>query len=65
MDILVILKKLKRYVININYILIEDCAEAIGSKINGVKIGTFSDISIFSFYGNKTITTGEGRNGLF
>ncbi len=40
--------------------LIEDCAEAIGSKYNGRYVGTFGDVSTFSFYGNKTITTGEG-----
>ena len=40
--------------------LIEDCAEAIGSKFEGQMVGTFGDISTFSFYGNKTITTGEG-----
>jgi perosamine synthetase len=40
--------------------LIEDCAEAIGSKYNGQHVGTFGDVATFSFYGNKTITTGEG-----
>jgi perosamine synthetase len=40
--------------------LIEDCAEAIGSKYQGRHVGTFGDIATFSFYGNKTITTGEG-----
>jgi perosamine synthetase len=40
--------------------LIEDCAEAIGSLYNGKHVGTFGDISTFSFFGNKTITTGEG-----
>ena len=40
--------------------LIEDCAEAIGTTFNGKKVGTFGDISAFSFFGNKTITTGEG-----
>ena len=40
--------------------LIEDCAEAIGSKYEGIHVGTFGDIATFSFYGNKTITTGEG-----
>lgn len=40
--------------------LIEDCAEAIGSKYKGKNVGTFGDISTFSFFGNKTITTGEG-----
>jgi len=40
--------------------VIEDCAEAFGSKYKGKYVGTFGDISTFSFFGNKTITTGEG-----
>lgn len=43
-----------------NLFLIEDCAEAIGSKYKGKYVGTFGDVATFSFYGNKTITTGEG-----
>jgi perosamine synthetase len=43
-----------------NIFLIEDCAEAIGTMYNGKHVGTFGDISTFSFFGNKTITTGEG-----
>lgn len=40
--------------------LIEDCAESIGSKYKGINAGTFGNIAAFSFFGNKTITTGEG-----
>jgi perosamine synthetase len=40
--------------------LIEDCAEAIGTMYKNRYVGTFGDISTFSFFGNKTITTGEG-----
>lgn len=40
--------------------LIEDCAEAIGTRLDGKHVGTFGDIATFSFFGNKTITTGEG-----
>ncbi len=40
--------------------IIEDVAEAFGSKYNGVYAGNFGDIATFSFFGNKTITTGEG-----
>lgn len=40
--------------------LIEDCAEAFGSSVNDKHVGTFGDIGTFSFFGNKTITTGEG-----
>lgn len=40
--------------------LIEDVAEAFGSQYKGRYAGTFGDIATFSFFGNKTITTGEG-----
>jgi len=40
--------------------LIEDAAEVHGQTYHGKKCGSFGDISIFSFYPNKHITTGEG-----
>lgn len=40
--------------------VVEDAAEAIGTRINGRHVGTFGDIGVFSFFANKTITTGEG-----
>jgi perosamine synthetase len=40
--------------------LIEDCAESFGSRYQERHPGTFGDIATFSFFGNKTITTGEG-----
>lgn len=40
--------------------VIEDCAEAFGTLYKGKHVGSFSDISTYSFFGNKTITTGEG-----
>lgn len=40
--------------------LIEDAAEMHGQTYKGRKCGSFGDISIFSFYPNKHITTGEG-----
>jgi len=43
-----------------NLYVIEDAAEAHGAEYNNKKIGSFGDISCFSFYGNKIITTGEG-----
>jgi len=43
-----------------NLLLIEDAAEALGSSINGKKVGSTADASIFSFCGNKVLTTGEG-----
>ena len=43
-----------------NLTLIEDAAEGLGSTIAGKKVGSLSDSSIFSFCGNKVLTTGEG-----
>jgi perosamine synthetase len=43
-----------------NLFLIEDCAEALGSRFTNMHVGNFGHISTFSFFGNKTITTGEG-----
>ncbi|MEO8581497.1 MAG: DegT/DnrJ/EryC1/StrS family aminotransferase [Patescibacteria group bacterium] len=40
--------------------LIEDAAEAHGAEYKGKKVGSFGDVSCFSFYANKLITTGEG-----
>ncbi|HEY5536028.1 MAG TPA: aminotransferase class I/II-fold pyridoxal phosphate-dependent enzyme [Ignavibacteria bacterium] len=40
--------------------VIEDAAEALGSKYNGKACGTFGDIGILSFNGNKIITTSGG-----
>jgi perosamine synthetase len=40
--------------------IIEDVAEAFGSRYRGRSTGTFGDVAAFSFFGNKTITTGEG-----
>lgn len=43
-----------------NLSVVEDAAEAFGTYYKGKHVGTFGDIATFSFYGNKTITTGEG-----
>ncbi len=43
-----------------NLKVIEDAAEMHGQTYNGRPCGSFGDISIFSFYPNKHITTGEG-----
>jgi dTDP-4-amino-4,6-dideoxygalactose transaminase len=40
--------------------IIEDSAEALGSSYKGQKCGTFGDIGVFSFNGNKIITTSGG-----
>ncbi|MCE2732425.1 MAG: aminotransferase class I/II-fold pyridoxal phosphate-dependent enzyme [Flammeovirgaceae bacterium] len=41
-------------------ILIEDAAEALGAKVNDQHLGTFGDFGIYSFNGNKIITTSGG-----
>lgn len=55
-DINPILELAKKY----NLKIIEDAAEMHGQTYNGKMCGSFGDISIFSFYPNKLITTGEG-----
>ena len=52
-EILKICKKYKIY-------LIEDAAEVLGLKYKNKMCGSFGDISTFSFYANKQLTTGEG-----
>ena len=52
--------KLREICDKYNLFLIEDAAESLGSEIDGVMSGSFGDISTLSFFGNKTITTGEG-----
>lgn len=43
-----------------NLWVIEDAAEAHGAEILGQKVGSFGQCAIFSFYGSKIVTTGEG-----
>ena len=43
-----------------NVAVIEDSAEAIGSRYKGRLSGSFGAASVFSFHGSKTLTTGEG-----
>ncbi len=45
---------------NFNLFLIEDAAQSHASNYKGKRCGSFGDVSIFSFFANKTITSGEG-----
>jgi perosamine synthetase len=45
--------------------VIEDAAEAIGTRYSGAHVGGFGDIGVFSFFANKTLTTGEGGMLVF
>jgi perosamine synthetase len=51
-----ILKLAEKY----NLKVIEDAAQMLGQEYKGQKCGSFGDISTFSFYPNKQVTTGEG-----
>ena len=46
-------------------LVIEDAAEALGARYRGHLTGTFGDAACFSFFGNKTLTTGEGGIAIF
>jgi perosamine synthetase len=41
-------------------VVVEDAAEAHGAEIGGARVGAIGDCGVFSFYGNKVITSGEG-----
>lgn len=57
--------KIKQIADTFNLLLVEDAAEALGSSLDNNLAGTFGDAATFSFFGNKTITTGEGGMVLF
>jgi len=40
--------------------VVEDCAQSLGALFKGKPVGSFGDLSAFSFYATKMITTGEG-----
>jgi perosamine synthetase len=42
------------------HLLIEDCAQALGSKYRGKRLGSFGEVSTFSLHSAKMVTTGEG-----
>ncbi len=52
--------EIKKFAEQHKLILIEDSAESIGSTIGNKKTGSFGDMSILSFAGNKVLPTGEG-----
>ncbi len=54
------IKKISEFCLSNNIYLIEDAAEAHGQEDQGIKCGSFGDVSTMSFYANKHVTTGEG-----
>ena len=46
-------------------VIVEDCAEAIGTSVGERHVGATAHAATFSFFGNKTITTGEGEWSSF
>ncbi|MBI4217330.1 MAG: UDP-4-amino-4,6-dideoxy-N-acetyl-beta-L-altrosamine transaminase [Parcubacteria group bacterium] len=54
------LDSIKKIARSHNLLVIEDAAHALGSEYKGKKVGSFSDMTMFSFHPVKAITTGEG-----
>jgi UDP-4-amino-4,6-dideoxy-N-acetyl-beta-L-altrosamine transaminase len=54
------LKEIKEIAAEHNLYLVEDAAQALGSEYEGKKLGSFADVTEFSFHPAKHITTGEG-----
>lgn len=54
------MKEINKIAKKYNLFVVEDAAEAHGAEVNGKKVGGLSDAGVFSFYGNKIITSGEG-----
>ena len=54
------MNKINKIAKKYNLFVIEDCALALGSKINNKHVGLFGDAGVFSFYPVKHITTAEG-----
>lgn len=51
---------LERLAVEHGWRLVEDACEALGTRLDDRPAGSFGDASVFAFYPNKQITTGEG-----
>jgi len=49
-----------REIVSLGVPVIEDCAQSLGSRYEGLPTGSFGTLSVFSFYATKVICTGEG-----
>ncbi len=54
------IKEIKEFCEERSIFLIEDCAQSIGSEYDHKKVGTFGDVSCFSFYATKVISSIKG-----
>jgi dTDP-4-amino-4,6-dideoxygalactose transaminase len=54
------MNKINKIAKKYNLFVIEDCALALGSKVNNRHVGLFGDVGVFSFYPVKHMTTAEG-----
>lgn len=54
------ISEIKKIAHDRNLLLLEDAAESLGATYNKKKVGSFGDLAVFSFAGNKILTTGEG-----
>jgi len=54
------IEELKELAEDYKLLLIEDAAESLGARVRSQPVGSFGNAAIFSFCGNKVITTGEG-----
>ena len=54
------IRELKEIAEDHKLLLLEDAAESLGTRIDGELVGSLGDAAMFSFCGNKVITTGEG-----
>jgi len=44
--------------------VVEDAAESLGSEYKGQPTGSFGEVGVFSFNGNKIVTSGRGEEQL-
>ena len=54
------IREIKRFCKKHNLLLVEDAAQALGITDGKTHCGTFGEVGTFSFYADKTVTTGEG-----
>ena len=53
-------EQLRKVAADAGAVLVDDAAHAIGSTYRGVPVGALADLTTFSFYPTKNLTTGEG-----